>query len=79
MRQLKRPPVAHTFSRPTSTYAAHHAYAPFTDLRACVGRAAGGLLRLVLHERGRAALALNLFTHALLTVLLWAVTWAARG
>ena len=47
-------------------------------LRDTAGQTARDLLRLALHERGRAALALNLFTHGLLTALLWAVHWASR-
>jgi outer membrane protein assembly factor BamD (BamD/ComL family) len=76
LRHLRRRPPVYA---PSSSYAAHYARAPFAELGATVARAAGGLLRLALHERGRAALALNLFTHALLTMLLWAVLWAARG
>jgi hypothetical protein len=78
VRHLKKPPAPRLVYAPTSTYAAHHAHAPFEGVRASVARTAGGLLRLALHERGRAALALNLFTHGLLTVLLWAVLWAMR-
>lgn len=79
VRHLRRPPAPRPVYAPTSTYAAHHAHAPLAGLRAGVARTAGGLLRLALHERGRVALALNLFTHGLLTVLLWAVLWAFRG
>lgn len=81
VRHLKRPPEprGQTVSAPASSYAAHLAHAPLAGLRASFARTAGGLLRLALHERGRAALALNLFTHGLLTMLLWAVLWAARG
>ncbi|MFL6256614.1 MAG: tetratricopeptide repeat protein, partial [Pyrinomonadaceae bacterium] len=80
VRHLRRAPAprARAVYAPASTYAAHHAHAPFAALRAAVTRTAGGLLHLALHERGRAALALNLFTHGLLTVLLWAVLWASR-
>ena len=77
VRHLKRPPAPRPVYAPTSTYGAHRTHAPFAGLRAAVTRTAGGLLRLALHERGRAALALNLFTHGLLTMLLWAVLWAA--
>lgn len=72
--------------RPRETYAQKSSYGTESDYlrsegpRSAAGRAAGraaaGLFRLALHERGRAALALNLFTHGLLTVLLWAVLWA---
>lgn len=81
VRHLRHPPAprARAVYAPTSTYAAHHAHAPFEGLRAAVARTVGGLLQLVFHERGRAALALNLFTHGLLTVLLWAVLWAVRS
>lgn len=75
LRHLRRRPAQRPFRVPTSTYAAH---APLEGARASFSRTAGGLLRLALHERGRAALALNLFTHALLTLLLWAVLWAMR-
>ena len=78
VRHLRRPHAPRTVAAPASTYAAHHAHAPFAELRASCARTAGGLLRLALHERGRAALALNLLTHGLLTVLLWAVLWAMR-
>ncbi|MET0645959.1 MAG: outer membrane protein assembly factor BamD [Pyrinomonadaceae bacterium] len=78
VRHLRRPPAPRAVYAPTSTYAAHHAHAPLAGLREAAARASGGLLRLALHERGRAALALNLFTHGLLTVLLWAVLWASR-
>jgi outer membrane protein assembly factor BamD (BamD/ComL family) len=63
---------------PGSSYAAHVPYARGAGLCASAARTAHGLLRLALHERGRTALALNLFTHGLLTVLLWAVLWALR-
>ncbi|HEX7317400.1 MAG TPA: outer membrane protein assembly factor BamD [Pyrinomonadaceae bacterium] len=81
VRHLRRQPMprARVVYAPTSTYAAHHAHAPLAGLRASFARTAGGLFRLALHERGRAALALNLLTHGLLTVLLWAVLWAMRG
>lgn len=79
VRHLRRPPAPRPVYAPTSTYAAHLAHAPLAGLRASVARTTGGLIRLTLHERGRAALALNLFTHGLLTMLLWAVLWAAKG
>jgi hypothetical protein len=79
VRHLRRPPAPPTVYAPTSTYAAHHAHAPLAGMRTACARTAGGLLRLALHERGRAALALNLFTHGLLTFLFWAVLWAAKG
>ncbi|HEX8149347.1 MAG TPA: hypothetical protein VF591_19345 [Pyrinomonadaceae bacterium] len=78
VRHLKKPPAPRPAYAPTSTYAAHQAHAPLAGARTAFARTAGGLLRLALHERGRAALALNLFTHGLLTVLLWAVLWAMR-
>jgi outer membrane protein assembly factor BamD (BamD/ComL family) len=77
VRHLRRPHAPPVYA-PTSSYAAHLAHAPLAGLRAGVARTAGGLLRLALHERGRANLALNLLTHGLLTVLLWAVLWAMR-
>jgi hypothetical protein len=78
VRHLRRRPAPRPFRVPNSTYAAHHAHAPLEGMRSSFSRTAGGLLRLALHERGRAALALNLFTHGLLTLLLWAVLWAMR-
>lgn len=63
---------------PASTYAAHLPHKFGARLRAAVYDTAHGLLRLALHERGRAALALNLFTHGLLTLLLWSLLWAAQ-
>jgi TolA-binding protein len=64
---------------PASSYAAHVPHEWGGRARAAASDTARGLLRLALHERGRAALALNLFTHALLTLLLWALVWAAKG
>jgi hypothetical protein len=64
---------------PRSSYAAHIACARSERLRAAMCETARRLARLALHERARAALALNLFTHGLLTLLLWAVLWAAKG
>jgi hypothetical protein len=78
VRHLRRPPPPRPVYAPTSSYGAQHAHAPLAGPRAAFARTAGGLLRLALHERGRAALALNLFTHGLLTVLLWAVLWAMQ-
>lgn len=63
---------------PASTYAAHVPQQTGARLQAAVYDTAHGLLRLALHERGRAALALNLFTHGLLTLLLWSLLWAAQ-
>ncbi|MET0623653.1 MAG: hypothetical protein ABW250_11785 [Pyrinomonadaceae bacterium] len=74
-----RPPAPRpreTYAR-KSSYGAHSEYLWSEGPRSAAGRAAAGLFRLALHERGRAALALNLFTHGLLTALLWAVLWAA--
>ena len=78
VRHLRRSPAPRPVYAPTSTYAAHHAPTPFEGMRSTVARTAGGLLRLALRERSRAVLALNLFTHALLTMLLWAVLWAMK-
>jgi len=64
---------------PASSYAAHVPYTFCSRLRAASGGAAHELLRLSLKERVRAALALNILTHALFTLLLWAVVWAARS
>jgi TolA-binding protein len=77
-RQLKPARGARAVYAPKSSYAAHLTHARGEHLRAGGGQTARGLLRLALHERGRAVLALNLFTHGLLTVLLWAVLWAIR-
>lgn len=84
-RQLKRRPKPYGAGHmrevyaPASSYAAHIPRARGGGLRAAAGQTAHGLLRLALHERGRAALALNLFTHGLLSVLLWAVLWAVKA
>ncbi|HYY95056.1 MAG TPA: outer membrane protein assembly factor BamD [Pyrinomonadaceae bacterium] len=69
----------HNVYAPKSSYAAHLRHTWGGALRGSAGEAAHKLLRLTTHERGRAALALNLFTHALLTILLWAVLWAAKA
>jgi outer membrane protein assembly factor BamD (BamD/ComL family) len=63
---------------PKSSYAAHAPYTWGVGVRDAASRTAHGFTRLALHERGRAALVLNLFTHGLLTVLLWAVLWAMQ-
>jgi outer membrane protein assembly factor BamD (BamD/ComL family) len=63
---------------PKSSYAAHMPYSFGASFRDASGEVAHRLFQLATHERGRAALALNLFTHGLLTVLLWAVLWAMR-
>jgi hypothetical protein len=63
---------------PKSSYAAHMPYTFGASFRDASGEVAHRLFQLATHERGRAALALNLFTHGLLTVLLWAVLWAMR-
>jgi len=80
-RRLKRGSAARAVRAPyapASTYAAHLPYEFGARLRAAAYDTAHGLLRLALHERGRAALALNLFTHGLLTLLLWSLLWAAQ-
>ncbi|MDQ3745475.1 MAG: outer membrane protein assembly factor BamD [Acidobacteriota bacterium] len=69
----------HNVYAPKSSYAAHLRHTWGGALRGSAGEAAHKLLQLTTHERGRAALALNLFTHALLTVLLWAVLWAMKA
>jgi hypothetical protein len=63
---------------PASSYAAHVPFEWGGRARAAACDTARGLLRLALHERGRAALALNLFTHGLLTLLVWSLLWAAQ-
>ncbi|HVF43899.1 MAG TPA: hypothetical protein VM936_12840 [Pyrinomonadaceae bacterium] len=77
-RSIRRGPATRGTYAPASTYAAHLPYAFGGRLRAAAFDTAHGLLRLALHERGRAALALNLFTHGLLTLLLWSLLWAAQ-
>jgi hypothetical protein len=74
-RPARRPRETYTQK---SSYGAHSDYLWSEGPRSAAGRAAAALLRLALHERGRAALALNLFTHGLLTLLLWAVLWAMQ-
>ncbi|MDQ3916977.1 MAG: hypothetical protein M3348_00615, partial [Acidobacteriota bacterium] len=78
-RTSARPGRGHNVYAPKSSYAAHLRHTWGGALRVSAGEAAHKLLRLTTHERGRAALALNLFTHALLTGLLWAVLWAAKA
>jgi TolA-binding protein len=68
----------HEVYAPKSSYAAHLSFTWHEGFRAAAGETAHRLARLALSERGRAALALNLFTHGLLTVVLWAVLWAVR-
>ena len=63
---------------PKSSYAAHLPYTWSASFRGATGEVAHRLFQLVAHERGRAALTLNLTTHDLLSVLLWAVLWAMR-
>jgi hypothetical protein len=77
VRQLRAPRAAREVYAPKSSYGSHSTYLWSEGPRSAAGRTASGLFRLLLHERGRAALALNLFTHGLLTVLLYAVMWAA--
>jgi TolA-binding protein len=81
VRRLKRgrETRAHEVYAPKSSYAAHLPHARGGTLWASVSDGAGALARLALHERGRAALAVNLFTHGLLTALVWACAWALKG
>ena len=62
-----------TISPPLSSYAAHLPYTLHARLHATPLRTAADLRRLMLDRRLRAALALNLITHALLTALAWAL------
>lgn|GEM_PF-902468 len=68
----------HEAYAPTSSYAAHLPYTWGEGFRAASVETAQRLARLALSERGRAALALNLFTHGLLTVVVWAAIWAMK-
>jgi TolA-binding protein len=63
---------------PSSSYAAHVSHGRGAILCADASDLARGLVRIALRERGRAALALNLFTHGLLTLLIWSLIWAAQ-
>jgi TolA-binding protein len=63
---------------PKSSYAAHVSHGWGATLCADAADAARGLLRLALHERARAALALNVLTHGLLTLLVWSLLRAAQ-
>jgi hypothetical protein len=63
---------------PTSSYSAHVSHAWGAIFYADASDLARGLVRIALRERGRAALALNLFTHGLLTLLIWSLIWAAK-
>lgn len=78
-RRPRRAARAREVYAPKSSYAAHVPYSWGESLRAAASETAHCLTRLALHERARAALVLNLFTHGLLTLLVWAVLWAARG
>ena len=75
-RREARPAVV---ARPRSSYAAHEPYTPGARLRDAAGRVGRTLFEVALDERGRAAIALNLLTHGLLTALLWALLWALRA
>jgi TolA-binding protein len=63
---------------PSSSYSAHVSHGWGAILRADASDMLRGLVRIALRERGRAALALNLFTHGLLTLLVWSLIWAAQ-
>ena len=66
-------------ARPASSYAAHDQSAPAARLRDAAADVGRTLLGLLLDERGRAALAVNLLTHGLLTALLWALARALHS
>jgi hypothetical protein len=68
----------HTTYAPSSSYAAHVSHGWGAILCADASDMLRGLVRIALRERGRAALALNLFTHGLLTILVWSLIWAAQ-
>ncbi|HEX8476639.1 MAG TPA: hypothetical protein VF666_21760 [Pyrinomonadaceae bacterium] len=61
-----------------SSYGAQEPYTFNARARRLTHHAAQELWRLTLDGRGRSALALNLLTHGLLTVLLWTLTWALK-
>lgn len=66
-------------ARPSSSYASHQPYTADARLRASAANLGRTLLEVALDERGRAALAINLLTHGLLTVLLWVLLRALRA
>jgi outer membrane protein assembly factor BamD (BamD/ComL family) len=72
-----RPPEV--VARPSSSYASHHPYTAGARLHTAAANLRRTLLDVALDERGRAAIALNLLTHGLLTALLWALAWALRA
>ncbi len=75
----KTPRTPNVMPRPTSSFAAHEPYTFGARAGAGVRGAWQVLWQTVLDRRGRAALALNFLTHGVLTVLLWALTWALRS
>ncbi len=75
----KTPRTPTVMPRPASSFAAHEPYTLGARAGAAAGGAAQVLWQIVLDRRGRAALALNFVTHGVLTVLLWALTWALRS
>ncbi|MGI8565061.1 MAG: tetratricopeptide repeat protein [Pyrinomonadaceae bacterium] len=58
---------------PTSTYAAHLPYTSGTRFYVASRNVVGALWQLAFDKRGRTALALNVVTHCLLSVLVWAL------
>ncbi|HZI18298.1 MAG TPA: tetratricopeptide repeat protein [Pyrinomonadaceae bacterium] len=64
---------------PGSSYGAHHGYAASARAGEAAARAWRALREVALDERGRVALAVNLFTHGLLTALVYAAAWALRS
>lgn len=74
----RRAPTVELLPAHSSSYGAHEPYTQAARARAAARDLWRGLFRIILDERGRAALALNLLTHGLLTALLYALMWAIR-
>jgi TolA-binding protein len=64
---------------PASSYGARQAHTASARAGAAAARAWRALREVALDERGRVALVLNLFTHGLLTALVYAAAWALRS
>ncbi|HZB44916.1 MAG TPA: hypothetical protein VE360_06720, partial [Pyrinomonadaceae bacterium] len=75
----RRPPTVELLPAPSSSYGAHEPFTQGARARAASRDLWRGLARIVLDERGRAALALNFITHGLLTALVYALMWAIRS
>jgi TolA-binding protein len=75
----RTPRTPDVMPRPTSSFAAHEPYTFGARAGAATRGAFEVLRQIALDRRGRAALALNLLTHGVLTALLWTLAWALRS